>query len=189
LPDGTIHSWSIDSNYDRTIDILSLKTDTTHIHYEPLLGHIIGSWLNVHAIQTASNLHMRHMLFSENETHLNCDMAIQGLNKKSMCEIHHSCDEAIQGLNKKRRVSYHNLKKVMRKIHPSCDEAIHPLNKKCTLSYGNLNQSEIHPSFHQVIESLDKKCRVSYHNLKKVMRGRKNTLLRFLLERKSHITI
>jgi hypothetical protein len=31
LPDGTVHSWSIDLNYDQTIDILSLKTDTTHI--------------------------------------------------------------------------------------------------------------------------------------------------------------
>jgi hypothetical protein len=101
LPDGTAHSWSIDSNYDQTIDILSLKTDTTHIHYEPLLGHISGSGFNVHVIQTTSNLHTRRILFSENETPHDCDMAIQGLNKKSMREIHQSCDEAIQGLNKK----------------------------------------------------------------------------------------
>jgi len=124
LPDGTIHSWSIDSNYDRTINILSLKIDTTHIHYQPLLGQISGSGFNVHATQTTLNLHTRGMLFSKNEIPPSCDMAIQGLNKKSMCEIHHSCDEAIQGLNKKCRVSYYNLKKVMRKIHPSCDEAI-----------------------------------------------------------------
>ena len=130
LPDGTVHSWSIDSNYDRTIDILSLKIDMTHIHYQPFLGHIIGSGFNVHATQTASNLHTRGMLFSENETLVGCDMAIEGLNKKTMCEIHHSCDEPIQGLNKKRRVSYHNLKKTMRQIRPSCDEAIQGLNKK-----------------------------------------------------------
>jgi hypothetical protein len=84
LPDGTVHSWFTDSNYDRTIDILSLKTDTTHIHYEHLLGHIDGSRLNVHATQMASNLHTRRILFSENETPLGCDMAIQGLNKKTM---------------------------------------------------------------------------------------------------------
>jgi hypothetical protein len=107
-----------------------LKTYTTHIHYEPLLGHISGSGLNVHASQTASNLHTRHMFFSENETPPGCDMDIHGLNKKYMHEIHHSCDEAIQGLNKTRRVSYHNLKKVISKICPSCDEAIHPLKKK-----------------------------------------------------------
>ena len=65
--DGTVHSWSIDSNYDRTIDILSQKTDTTHIHYEPLISHIGSSGLKVHATQTTSNLHMRQMLFSENE--------------------------------------------------------------------------------------------------------------------------
>jgi hypothetical protein len=124
LPDDTIHSWSIDSNYNRTIGILLLKTNTTHIHYHPLLGHISGSGFNVHATETASNLHTHGMLFSENETLSGCDMAIQGLNKKSMREIHHSCDEAIQGLNKKCRVSYHNLKKDMSKIRPSCDEAI-----------------------------------------------------------------
>jgi hypothetical protein len=173
LPDGTVHSWFTDSNYDRTIDILSLKTDTTHIHYEPLLGHIGGSGLNVHATQTTSNLHTRGMLFSENETPPGCDMAIQGLNKKTMREIHHSCDEAIQGLNKKCRVSYHNLKKVMRQIRPSCDEAIQALNKKRRLVYENLSQSEIHPSCHQLIVPLGKKRRVSYHNLKKVMRERK----------------
>jgi hypothetical protein len=90
-----------------------LKTNTTHIHYQPLLGHIGGSGLNVHATQTTSNLHTRGMVSSENEAPLGCDMSIQGLNKKSMREIHHSFDEAIQGLNKKRRVSYHNLKKVI----------------------------------------------------------------------------
>jgi hypothetical protein len=72
-----------DSNYDRTFDILSLKIDTTHIHYEPLLRHIGGSGLDVHATQTASNLHTRGMIFSENETLVGCDMAIEGLNKKN----------------------------------------------------------------------------------------------------------
>ena len=101
LADGTVHSWSIDSNYDRTIDILSLKTDTTHIHYQPLLGHITSSGFNVHTTQTASNLHTCGILFSENETPPSCDMAIQGLNKKVMHEIDPICDEAMQGLNKK----------------------------------------------------------------------------------------
>ena len=35
--DGTVHSQCTDSNYDQTFDILSLKIDTTHIHYEPFL--------------------------------------------------------------------------------------------------------------------------------------------------------
>jgi hypothetical protein len=83
LPDGTVHSWVTDSNYDRKIHILSLKTDTTHIHYEPLLGHIGTSGLTVHATQTALNLHIRGMLFTENETHHGCDMGRQGLNKKT----------------------------------------------------------------------------------------------------------
>jgi hypothetical protein len=111
LPDDTVHSWCIDSNYDRTIDIISLKTDTPHIHYQPLMGNTIGSGSTVHATQTASNLHTHSMLFNENETHP-------------------SCDEAIQGLNKKRRLTYHNLKKVIRETRPSCDEAIQGLNKK-----------------------------------------------------------
>jgi hypothetical protein len=89
-----------------------LKRDTKHIHYEPLLENIGGLELNVHATQTASNLHTHSMPFSQNETPSGCDMAIQGMNKKKMHEIHHSCDEAIQGLNKKCRVNYHNLKKL-----------------------------------------------------------------------------
>jgi hypothetical protein len=52
LPDGTVQSWVTDSNYDQTIDILSLKTDTTHIHDEPLLGHIGSLGFSVHATQT-----------------------------------------------------------------------------------------------------------------------------------------
>jgi hypothetical protein len=95
LPDGTAHSWFTDSNCDRTIDILSLKIDTTHIHYEPLLGHIGSSRWTIHATQTTSNLHTCGMLFSENETPPGCDMGRQGLNKKNMCKIHGSCDEAI----------------------------------------------------------------------------------------------
>jgi hypothetical protein len=140
----------------------SLKTNTTHIRYEPLLGHIGGLGLNVHATQTASNLHMGGMHI--HETPPGCDMAIQGLNKRTMREIHHSCDEAIQGLNKKHKVSYHNLKKVMRQIRPSCDEAIQALNKKHGLGYQNLSQSEIHLSCHQLIMPLGKKRRVIYHN-------------------------
>jgi hypothetical protein len=92
LPDGTVHSWFIDSNYDRTIDIISLKTDTTHIHYQPLMGHTTSSGSTVHATQTTLNLHTCSMLFNENETPP-------------------SCDESIRGLNKKRRLSYHNLKR------------------------------------------------------------------------------
>ena len=76
LPDGTFHSWSIDSNYDQTIDILSLKTNTTHIHYQPLMGNSIGSGSTVHATQTTSNLHTCSMLFNENETRPSCDEAI-----------------------------------------------------------------------------------------------------------------
>jgi hypothetical protein len=105
LLDGTIHSWSIDSNYDQTIDIISLKIDTTHIHYQLLMGNTIVSGSTVHATQTASNMHTCNMLFNENKTHP-------------------SCDEAIRGLNKKCRLTYHNLKKVIREIRPSCDEAI-----------------------------------------------------------------
>jgi hypothetical protein len=81
LPDGIVHYWSIDSNYDRTIDIISLKTDTKHIHYQPLLGHITGSGSTIHATQTASKLHMRGMFFNENETPPSCDKAIRGLKK------------------------------------------------------------------------------------------------------------
>jgi hypothetical protein len=194
LPDGTIHSWSIDLNYDRTIDILSLKIDMTHIHYQPLLGNIIGLGFNVHATQTASNLHTCGTFFNENETPP-------------------SCDKAIQGLNKKCRLIYHNLKKIMREIRPSCDEATQGLNKKCRLSYRNLkkflrkrekniggigttdalvsnvnasqttlnvnkrrmlfNHSEIHPNYHKVIFPLNKKHTLSYCSLKKVMRERK----------------
>jgi hypothetical protein len=95
LSDGTVHSYCIDSNYDRTIDIISLKTDTPHIHYQPLIRNTTSSGSTVHATQTASNLHKRRMLFNQNETHP-------------------SCDEAIQSLNKKRRLTYHNLKKVIR---------------------------------------------------------------------------
>jgi hypothetical protein len=87
LPVGTIHSWVTDSNYDRTIHIPSLKTYTTHIHYETLLGDIGSLVLSVHATQTTSNLHMRGMFFSENESPLGCDMGRQGLNKKKCVEF------------------------------------------------------------------------------------------------------
>ena len=95
LPDDIVHSWCIDSNYDQTIDIISLKIDTPHIHYQPLMGNTIGSACTVHPTQTALNLHTCSMLFNENETRP-------------------SCDEAIQSLNKKHRLTYHNLKKVIR---------------------------------------------------------------------------
>jgi hypothetical protein len=81
-PAGTVHSWVIDSNYDQIIHILSLKTDTTHIHYEPLLGDISSLGLSVHATQTTSNLHTRGMFFSQNESPPGCDMGKQGLNRK-----------------------------------------------------------------------------------------------------------
>jgi hypothetical protein len=126
--------------------MLSLKTDTTHIHYEPLLGHIGSSGFSVHATQTGSNLHTRGMLFSENETPPDCDMGRQGLNKKNMRKIHDSCDEAIEGLNKKRRVSYHNLKKNIHQIRPTCDKAIEALNKKRKVVSEKLGESEIHLS-------------------------------------------
>jgi hypothetical protein len=76
LLDGTVHSFCIDSNYDRTIDIISLKTDMTHIHYQPLMRNTTSSGSTVHATQTTSNLHKRHMLFNENETRPSCDEAI-----------------------------------------------------------------------------------------------------------------
>jgi hypothetical protein len=110
LPDGSVHSWCIDSNYDRTIEIISLKTDTPHIHYQPLMGNTTGPGSTVHATQTASNVHTRRILFNENETRP-------------------SCDEAIHGLNKKCRLTYHNLKKVMRDTRPSCDQAKEGLKK------------------------------------------------------------
>ena len=131
LPYAIVDSWVIDSNYDRTIDILSLKTDTTHIHYEPLLGHISSSGLTMHATQMTSNLHTRGMFFSEIETPPSCDMGRQGLNKKNMRKIHDSCDEAIERSNQKCRVSYHNLKKIIRQIRPTSDKVIETLNKKC----------------------------------------------------------
>jgi hypothetical protein len=173
FPYGTVQSWFTDSKYDQTFGILSLKTYKTHIHYEPFLRHISGSGLDVHATQTVSNLSMRDTLFSENETCIDCDMAIEGLNKKMMCGIHHSFDEPIHGLNKKRRVSYHNLKKTMYQIRPSCDETTQALNKKRILGYQNLGQSEIHPNFHHLIVPLRKKRKLSYHNLKKVWCERK----------------
>jgi hypothetical protein len=73
-PAEAVHSCVIDSNYDQTIHILSLKKDTTHIHCEPLLGDIDSSGLIVHVTQTTSNMHMRGMLFSQNESPLGCDM-------------------------------------------------------------------------------------------------------------------
>jgi hypothetical protein len=173
FPDGTVHSWVTDSNYDQTIDILSLKTDTTHIHYEPLLRHIDSSGLTVHATQTTSNLHRCGMIFSENETPPSCDMGRQGLNKKNMRKIHDNCDESIEGLNKKCRSSYQNLKNIIRQICPTCDKAIEALNKKCKLVSQKLGESEIHPICHHLILPLGKKCRVSYHKLKKVMCERK----------------
>jgi hypothetical protein len=150
-----------------------LKTDTTHIHYEPLLGHIGSSGLTVHATQTTSNLHSRGMLFSENETPPDCDMGRHGLNKKNMRKIHDSGDEAIEGLNKKRRLSYHNLKKIVRQIRPTCDKAIEALNKKLKLVSQKVGESQIHPICHHPILPLGKKRRVGYHKLKKVMRERK----------------
>jgi hypothetical protein len=97
LLDGVVHSCCIDSNYDQTIDIISLKTDTPHIHYQTLMRNTTSSGSTIHATQTASNLHSRHMLFNENETRP-------------------SCDEAIQSLNKKCRLTYHNLKNVIYQI-------------------------------------------------------------------------
>jgi hypothetical protein len=47
---------------------------------------------------------MGGMIFSENETSLDCDMGIQGLNKKNMCKIYDSCDEAKEGLIKQCKV-------------------------------------------------------------------------------------
>jgi hypothetical protein len=176
LPDATVHSWVIDSNYDQTIDILSLKTDTTHIHYETLIAHIGSSRLTIHATQTTSNLHTHGMIFSENETPPSCDMGRQGLNKKKMRKIHDSCDEAIDRLDKKRRVSYHNLKKIVCQICPTSDKVIEALNKKRKAISQKLGESEIHPSCHQLILPLGKKRRVSYHNLKKVMHERKKCI-------------
>jgi hypothetical protein len=98
FPYATVHSWVIDSNCDRTIDILSLKIDTTHIHYEPLLAHIGSSGLTVHATETTSNFHKRVMIFCENKSPPSCDMGKQVLNKKNMLKIHDSCDEAIDHL-------------------------------------------------------------------------------------------
>jgi hypothetical protein len=150
-----------------------LKTYTTHIHYEPLLGDISSSGFSVHATQTTSNFHTRGMFFSQNESPPGCNMGRHGLNKKKMCRIHSSCDEAIEGLNKKCRVSYHNLKKIICQIRPTSDKEIKALNKKCKIVSKKMDESEIHPNFHQVIPPLGKKCRLSYHNLKKVMRERK----------------
>jgi hypothetical protein len=150
-----------------------LKTNTSHIHYEPFLGDIGSSRLSVHATQTTSNMHTRGMLFSQNESPPGCDMHRQGLNKKNMRRIHFSCDEPIEGLNKKRRVSYHNLKKIIRQIRLTSDKKIEALNKKHKIVSEKLGETKIHPNCYQVIPPLGKKRRVSYHNLKKVMRERK----------------
>jgi hypothetical protein len=95
LSDGTVHFYCIDSNYDQTIDIISSKTDTPHIHYQPLIRNTSSSRFIVHANQTASNLHKRRILSNHDETHPNCH-------------------QVIESLNKKRRLTYHNLKKVIR---------------------------------------------------------------------------
>jgi hypothetical protein len=194
LPDDSVHSWCTDSNYDQTIDIISLKTDTPHIHYQPLMGSTTGSGSTVHATQTASNVHTRSMLFNENETCPSCDEAIQGLNKKHRLtyhnlkkvirETHPSCDQAIEGLNKKRRLTYHNLKKVIRERKKYIDgmgnttgsgSSVNAIQTTSNLHKHPMlfNQNETHPSCHEVIFPLNKKCRLSYHNLKKVIRERK----------------
>jgi hypothetical protein len=194
LPDDSVHSWCTDSNYDQTIDIISLKTDTPHIHYQPLMGNTTGSRSTVHTTQTALNVHTCSMLFNENETRPSFDEAIQGLNKlrrityhnlkKVIREIHPSCDQAIEGLNKKRRLTYHNLKKVIRERKKYIDGMGNTISSGSNVSVSQttsnlhkrpmlFNQNETHPSFHEVIFPLNKKHRLSYHNLKKVIHERK----------------
>jgi hypothetical protein len=143
LLDGTFHSCCIDSNYDRTIDIISLKKDTPHIHYQPLMRNTTSSGSTIHATQTASNLHTHCMLFNENETHP-------------------SYDEAIQGLNKKHILTYHNLKNVIRERKKyigsignttSSGSSVNATQITLNLHKRRMlfNQNETHPSFHEVI--------------------------------------
>jgi hypothetical protein len=168
------------------------------------MGNTTGSGSTVHATQTTSNVHTRSMLFNDNETCPKCDEAIQGLNKKLrltyhklkkvMHETRPSYDQAIKGLNKNRRLSYHNLKNLIRERKKyiggmgNTTSSSSSVNASRTTSNMNkshmlFNQNETHPSFHEVILPLNKKRRLSYHNLKRVIRERKNTLLRFLLDK------
>jgi hypothetical protein len=76
-----------------------------------------SSGSSVNATQTTSNLHKRHMLFNQNETHP-------------------SCHEVIQNLKKKRRLTYHNLKKVIRERK----NYIGTLPSRQKLTYHNLKK-------------------------------------------------
>jgi hypothetical protein len=122
---------------------MSLKTDTPHIHYQPLMRNTTSSGSADHAIQTALNLHKHRMLFNENEPHP-------------------SCDEAIQILNKKRRLTYHNLKNLIRERKKSISSirnttssgsSVHATQiasnlHKCRMLF---NQNETHPRCCEVI--------------------------------------
>jgi hypothetical protein len=165
LSDGIVHSCCIDSNYDLTTNIISLKTYMPHIHYQPLMRNTTSSGSTVHATQTTSNLHTHPMLFNENETRP-------------------SCDEAIQSLNKKRRITYHNLKKVIRERKKyissignttSLGSSLNATQTASNLHKGRIlfNHNETHPSCHEVIQTLNKKHRLTYHNLKKIIHERK----------------
>jgi hypothetical protein len=66
-----------------------------HIHYQPLIKSTSSSRFNVHANQTALNLHKRCILSNHDE-------------------IHPNCHRDIESLNKKHRLTYDNLKKVIR---------------------------------------------------------------------------
>jgi hypothetical protein len=102
---------------------MSLKTDTPHIHDQPLIRNSTNSGSTVHATQTASNMHKRHMLFSQNETHPSCDEAIQGSNKKCRLTYHKLkkviCERKkyIGMLPSRQKLTYHNLKKIVRAEH------------------------------------------------------------------------
>jgi hypothetical protein len=156
MSDGIVHSCCINSKYDRTIDMISLKTDTPHIHYQPLMRNTTSSGSIVQATQTTSNFHTHCMLFNENES----------------CP---SCDEAMQSLHKKRIINHHNLKNVIRErkkyIGSIRNTTSSGFSLNSTQTTSNLhkrrmlfNQNETHPSCHEFIQNLNKKCRITYHN-------------------------
>jgi hypothetical protein len=167
LSDDTVRFYDIDSNYDQTIGIISSKTDTPHIHYQPLIINTSSSRFIFHANQTASNLHKCHILSNHDETHPNCHQVIESLNKnhrmtyhnveKVICERnkyisalpsrplncmtdHHEVKESS---TKKHKLTYHNLKKVVCAQH-KCIYTL-PTEHKHHMS----NEKYHHPLHHE----------------------------------------
>jgi hypothetical protein len=63
LPSNNIvNFYSIDSNCDKTVDVLSFEIDTSHIHYEPLEREIFSQECTVHCNHPTVSLNMMHTI-------------------------------------------------------------------------------------------------------------------------------